>query len=311
VTEKTSGSSCWKNISFQLYRLEKSMELYQLEYFLEAARQKGFTRAAEHLHLAQAALSEQMRKLEAELGTALFHRGRRETTLTPAGELLRQHAELLLRQAAEAKRAVADLVNLHAGRLTIGSIPSVSASRLPAAITTFRKKHPKIELRLLEGTSQTISQWVESGQVDLGIVQLPVASASLATTSWFSEGFSVLLPQRHVLAAGKPLRLRQLAEESFIFYKGRARDVVFTACVAEGFEPRVACESEELETIRSLVAVGLGIAVLPDLANRTAVKNTFIQALAEPTLRREVALLERRDAPLAPAAAEMKQLLLS
>jgi DNA-binding transcriptional LysR family regulator len=92
------------------------MELYQLEYFMEAARQRSFTRAAARLHLAQAALSEQIRKLEFELGTPLFNRGRRETVLTSAGETLRVHAESLLEHAETAKRAVRDLVGLRGGR---------------------------------------------------------------------------------------------------------------------------------------------------------------------------------------------------
>src|SRR6476469_9702574 len=103
------------------------MELYQLQYFLEAARQRNFTRAAAQLNLAQAPLSEQIRKLEDELGTSLFQRGRRESVLTAAGETLRVHAEGLLERAEAARCAVQELVGLRRGRRTIGAIPSVSA----------------------------------------------------------------------------------------------------------------------------------------------------------------------------------------
>jgi LysR family transcriptional regulator, hydrogen peroxide-inducible genes activator len=136
------------------------MELYQLEYFLEAALQQNFTRAAQKLNLAQAALSEQMRKLETELGTQLFHRGRRETVLTAAGETLRVHAEGLLERAQAARQAVSDLAGLRGGRLTIGAIPSVSACLLPAAIAAFRKKHPLVEMAHLR---QWRSGWRAGG----------------------------------------------------------------------------------------------------------------------------------------------------
>lgn len=239
------------------------MELYQLEYFLEAARQRNFTRAAAHLHLAQAALSKQIRKLETELGTPLFNRGRRETVLTVAGETLRQHAEPLLERAAAAKRAVHDLIGLRGGRLTIGAIPSVSACLLPGAIAAFRKLHPMVELALFEGTSEAVAQWVESGRVEFGIVQMPTTSGSFDEYPLFTEPFVALIATSNPFAKQKTISLTKLADEPFILYKGRARDTALTACRAAGFEPRIACESSELETIRSLVAADLGIAILP------------------------------------------------
>ena len=215
------------------------MELYQLEYFLEAARQRNFTRAAAHLHLAQAALSEQIRKLESELGTPLFNRGRRETVLTAAGETLYQHAEALLERAEAAKRAVQDLIGLRGGRLTIGAIPSVSACLLPAAIAAFRKHHPLVELALFEGTSESVAQWVESGRVEFGIVQLPTFSGSFDEHPLFVEPFVALISRNHSFAKQKTITLTKLADESFILYKGRARDTALTACRTAGFEPRI------------------------------------------------------------------------
>jgi DNA-binding transcriptional LysR family regulator len=120
------------------------MELYQLEYFLEVARQKHFTRAAVRLNLAQAALSEQIRKLEAELGAPLFQRGRRESVLTAAGETLREHAEALLERAEAARRAVAEVVGLRGGRLSVGTVPSVGACVLPGVVAAFRERYPQV-----------------------------------------------------------------------------------------------------------------------------------------------------------------------
>jgi DNA-binding transcriptional LysR family regulator len=285
------------------------MELYQLEYFLEAARQRNFTRAAAHLHLAQAALSEQIRKLESELGTPLFNRGRRETVLTSAGETLRQHAEALLERAAAAKQAVQDLISLRGGRLTIGAIPSVSACLLPAAIAAFRKLHPLVELALYEGTSEIVAQWVDSGRVEFGIVQLPTGSGSFDEHPLFAEPFVALISKNHSLAKQKTIALAKLADEPFILYKGRARDTALTACRTAGFEPRIACESSELETIRSLVAAGLGIAILPQLATRQATPKCVAVRFRDNPAVRQVALLTRTGHSTSPSAAAFREML--
>ncbi len=285
------------------------MELYQLEYFLEAARQRNFTRAAAHLHLAQAALSEQIRKLETELGAKLFNRGRRETVLTAAGETLRQHAEALIERADAAKRAVRDLIGLRGGRLTIGAIPSVSACLLPAAIAAFRKLHPLVELALFEGTSEAVAQWVESGRVEFGIVQLPTTSGSFDEHPLFTEPFVALVARTHPVAKQKTVSLAKLADEPFILYKGRARDTALTACRAAGFEPRIACESSELETIRSLVAAGLGIAILPQLATRHPTAGCTVVRLRDTPVERQVALLSRSGHTASPSAAVFRELL--
>jgi DNA-binding transcriptional LysR family regulator len=300
---------CWKNKTFRFMQTEKAMELYQLEYFLEAARQQNFTRAAQRLNLAQAALSEQIRKLEADLGTTLFNRGRRETTLTAAGETLRQHAESLLTQAATARRAVQDLIQMKSGRLVIAAIPSVSACVLPSAIIAFRKKHQQIELALLEGTSENVAQWVESGHADIGIVQLPSQKGPFVETLLFEEPFVILAPETHALASKRRVKLCDLADEPFVFYKGRARDAALAACREAGFEPRIACESSELETIRSLVAAHLGLALLPALATRTPSINCTVVRLTDDPVKRQVALLHRSDKALSPSAAAFRALL--
>ena len=285
------------------------MELYQLEYFLEAARQRNFTRAAARLHLAQAALSEQIRKLEAELGAPLFNRGRRETLLTAAGETLRQHAEALLERANSAKQAVRNIVGLQGGRLSIGAIPSVSACVLPSVIAAFRKKYPLVELALYEGTSEAIAQWVESGRVEFGIVQLPTTSGKFDEEILFNEPFIALIPKSHTASKQNIISLSKLSTEPFILYRGRARDSALTACRAAGFEPRIACESTELETIRSLVAAGLGIAILPKLATQQSTTGCVAVRLRGNPVERQVAILGRAGHAPSPSASVFRSML--
>ena len=251
-----------------------------------------------------------MRKFEAELGARLFNRGRQETTLTPAGETLRDHAEALLRKAAEARRAVVDLVAMKGGRLAVGAIPSVSACLLPAAVAAFRRKHPQVELALHEGTSEAVAQWVESGMIELGVVQLPAPGDAFTVTPLLDESFVLLVPKSHALARRRLPKLTELSKESFVFYKGRARDVAQAACRSAGFEPRTACESGELETIRSLVAADLGVALLPELAARGSVPGCAVVRLGGNPIRRSVALLQRRGQELSPSAQSFRRLLI-
>lgn len=285
------------------------MELYQLDYFLEAARQRNFTRAAARLHLAQAALSEQIRKLENELGTPLFHRGRRETVLTAAGETLRLHAEGLLDRAAAARRAVQDVAGLRGGRLAVGAIPSVSACLLAPIVARFRQRHPGVELCLFEGTSEAVAQWIENGRVELGIVQLPTGGGGFDETVLFREPFVVLVARKHPAARLRSVDLARLAPEPFVLYKGRARDTALAACRAAGFEPRIACESGELETVRSLVSAELGLAILPQLAVRQRIANCVVVKLQGDPVEREVALLNRSGQAASPSAAVFRSML--
>jgi DNA-binding transcriptional LysR family regulator len=285
------------------------MEIYQLEYFLEVARQRNFTRAAARLHLAQAALSEQIRKLEDELDTPLFQRGRRQSTLTVAGETLREHAERLVDQVAAARRAVQAVVGLRGGRLVIGAIPSVSAGLLPAAVRAFRRRHPQVELLIVEGTSEFVAESVESGRVEMGIIQHPLPAGPLDERLLFSESFVILAATNHPVARRRSVDLGTLAGEPFVFFKGRARDSALAACRVAGFEPRLACESGELETVRALVAAGLGLALLPELAAQRAGSGCVAVRLSGAKVERKLIVVIRRGHAVSPAAAEFEELL--
>lgn len=278
------------------------MELYQLGYFLQIASQRSFTRAAEHLHMAQPALSQQMKNLETELGTSLFIRGRRETQLTAAGKTLLPRAEALVAQAKAAKMAVADAAQLRGGRLVIAAIPSVSACLLPKVIANFGRLHGEVELRLIEESSEGVAQSVESGLADLGFLQPPVSKRTFQTHMIVTEPFVLLAAKSHPATRLKEVRLKNLADEAFIFYKGRARDSALEACRKAGFEPRIACESGELETIRALVAAGLGVAVVPQIASNSLPPLVRAIAIREPRMERQIAAAWKKAGALSAAA---------
>jgi DNA-binding transcriptional LysR family regulator len=222
---------------------------------------------------------------------------------------LRAHAEILLGQAEVARRAVGDLLRLRRGQLTVGAIPSVSACLFPTVVAGFRVRHPGVDLCLLEGTSEQVGAWVEEGRVQLGVVQLPAGSGRCFQTPLFSEPFLLLVPATHGLARKQSVSLKALAAESFIFYRGRVRDVVEGACRSAGFEPRVACETGELETIRSLVAAGLGVALLPRLALGRVAEGCRVVGLSGMGVKREVAVLRRSEDQFSAESQEFQRLL--
>ncbi len=286
------------------------MELYQLRYFLEVARQKNITRAAIRLGIAQTALSEQVKNLETEFGTQLVIRGRRESTLTSAGQTLATHAAGLLTQAEAARDAVTALAGLRGGRLAVASIPSVSACLLPPVIAAFRRLHPQVEILVMEDTSTGIAELVETGRAEVGIAQLPISNRLLQTRALLTEPFAALLPIAHPFAKRRTIRLQDLAGESFVLFKGRAKESALAACRAARFEPRLACESSELETVRALVASGLGVAIIPLLGTRLRHPGTIAIPLTRTTLKRDLAILTRRKIIPSPAAAKFTSLAL-
>lgn len=281
------------------------MELFQLRYFLAVADHRNFTRAAHALHLAQPALSQQIRQLEDELGVRLLDRGRRETTPTAAGEVLRERARALLTDADAARQAVADVAALRGGRLVVAAINSISGRWLPERIGRFRDRCPGVELSLRVGRSDEVAELVATGVAEIGFLQLPADRDRFQVRELFTEDFLVLLPAGHELADRPRLTLKELRRQSFVLYKGRAREVVLRACEAAGFTPRVACESGELDTVRELVAARLGIAVLPHLAVDPGQTGVRMIPLGGPRLRRRIGWIARRRSELSAAAREL------
>ncbi len=284
------------------------MELYQLGYFLEIARQRSFTRAAGRLHMAQPALSQQMKNLEAELGTPLFNRGRKEVQLTAAGKAFQPRAEALLLQAEAAKAAVSDVAQLRGGKLIIAAIPSVSACLLPEVVRNFHRQHAQVALQLIEESSERVADCVESGLADIGFLQLPASKSAFKVQPIITEPFVLLVGKSHEVAKQKTVLLRQLSAESFIFYKGRARDTALESCRTAGFEPHIVCESGELGTVRALVAAGLGLAIVPRLAAVNLPDSIQIVAIREPKMQRQIAAVWQKGSALSPAAATLLQM---
>jgi DNA-binding transcriptional LysR family regulator len=281
------------------------MELRQLGYFLAVAEERNFTRAAQRIPIAQPAISQQIRRLEAELGERLFVRDRRGIRLTAAGEALLPHARAMLAGAEHAREAIAALSGLLTGRLAFGFVLPLPDQRLPGLLGAFHRQYPGIELRLLEDETDALLLALGTGQLDAALIGLgrydrpPSDVESLLVAR---EPVVVAMHPRHALAGAGSVPLGALREEPMIAFTSasKQRSTLEAACQAVGFAPRVVAETSDLGVIIELIQHQLGVAVLPESALEGAAAVARL-SLTRPRLDRRI-LLVWRAAASPPAA---------
>lgn len=246
------------------------MELRQLIYAIKIAEEHSFSRAAEQLHLAQPSLSQQILKLEKELGVRLFERDTSPLRPTYAGERFLETAHKILDLLEQLKKEMEDVADLGGGLLTIGSLPITGAHLMPLVLPVFKKKHPGVEIRLMEETTSNLELLTARGSTDISILTLPVQDPNLEWEEILEEEICLAVPVDHPLSKEKEVDLRTLKDESFILLKkGQGfRHLSVKWCEEAGFQPRVVFESTNIETVQSLVAAGMGIGFVPRMVTR-------------------------------------------
>ncbi|MFS0837610.1 LysR family transcriptional regulator [Paenibacillus sp. 1P03SA] len=277
------------------------MELRQLQYFVKVARKQHMTQAAEELHVAQSAVSRQIRQLEEELGVRLFVQKGRNLQLTPAGRLFLSRAEHILTDLERAVGEVREFLDPEGGEIRVGFPHSVSVSILPAFISRFKKEHPNVKFRLKQGTYTSLIRDVTEGEIDLAIISpCPETHELVKGEVMLTEELLAVLPPNHALAGRKSIRLEQLKEEPFVMFGEQysLRPIVMNACLKAGFVPKIEFEGEETDTIRGLVAAGMGVSLLPELALRYSTHIEPCVVKVDPKVTRTVGVIRRRDEKL-------------
>ena len=288
------------------------MELRHLRYFVAVARRLNFSRAAEDLHVAQPAISQQIRALEQELGVQLFDRMGRRVALTRAGEVLLPHANQVLAAVELAANEVRELGHLSRGSASLGAPPTVSTHLLPARLTHFRTLYPGLDVALREAGTESLLKLVEDGQLDLAIVTADGLPAAVERLPYLEEDYVLAVSALHPLSRKKDVRLADLANEPFILFPTgyKLREVTLAACKRAGFEPRIALDGGAMQSALEFVAAGLGVALVPELALTNAI-NIRRLAIADQTLRRRLALVWRKGHYLNPAARALRDFLVA
>jgi DNA-binding transcriptional LysR family regulator len=249
------------------------MEFRQLKYAIRIASEKNFSRAAEKLHIAQPSLSQQLAKLEKEIGVTLFHRNTNSVELTHAGALFVGKAQKIVDMVEQLKKEMEDISQMKKGKLIVGSLPMTGAHILPRVLPAYRARYPQIEIVLMEDTTDNLEALAASGQTDVCLLSLPLADRSLEYTPIIEEELALAVPPAHPLAAERqPVEIAALVDEPFIVLKkGHGfRRITFDLCEKEGFTPNIVFESSNIETVQSLVAAGMGIAFVPRMVARGA-----------------------------------------
>ena len=290
------------------------MELRQLRYLVALAEELNFTRAALAEHIAQPALSQQIRRLEEEVGVGLVERTTRKVALTEAGELLAVRARRILAELEIAREELEALRGVDVGHVTIGAIHTMGPIDLSLALAVFHEAHPGVALTVREQASEECAELLRADELDLAFLSVTerVESHELAFHQLISEELMVLLPRDHALAGRARVRMAELAQEHFISFRqgARLRELLLSAGRDAQFEPRVTLESNEAQRIRALVARGLGVAILP--RSDAMVPNDEIVAapIVDPVLRRDITLAWRAGRRQSPATAAFLELAL-
>jgi DNA-binding transcriptional LysR family regulator len=281
----------------------------RLKILNEVAHRGSFSAAAEALDYTQSAISQQIATLEAEAGMTLLQRHPRGVSLTAAGQTLVGHSEGILARLESAEAALAAIAGLRGGRLRMASFPTAGATLMPLAIATFRARYPDVELTLTEGEPEQIAPRLRAGEIDLALLFEFDGSATqdeLTRTELLEDPLYLALPLDHRLTKKRKLRLEDLREEAWVQTSSSspcARHVVRSAHAA-GFEPHVAFESDDYQTVQGLVAAGVGVALIPELALTVVRDDIEIRALdPRPPVRQVVAATPAgaRLLPTAPA----------
>ncbi len=282
------------------------MELHQLRYVLGVARTGNFTRAAEQCHVAQPSLSQQIQKLEEELGGRLFERRRDRTRLTFAGERFVERAARILDEIAEAGREAQESHGVIRGRVVVGAIPTIAPYLLPRVIAAFRARHPGVAVVLREETTAELVKLVADYEVDFAIASEPLGSPMMRVQPLFTEELLLAIPHGHALAKRPTPTVRDLENEAFLLLKDDhcLSGQVLDFCSRRNLTPLLGSRTVQLETIQSLVRSGLGISLVPVMAKRTGREAPLYRSLAKPVPRRAIVAFHHRERPPERAAAE-------
>ncbi|MCK8780031.1 LysR family transcriptional regulator [Rhizobium sp. NTR19] len=270
--------------------------------FIAVAEELHFARAAERLHMSQPPLSQAIKHLEEMVGVRLFNRSRHFVALTPAGEAFLEEARNLLATGQKAIDTARRINEGKAGRVRIGFVGSVSYALLPRLLRDLRNRHPAIEVDLRELRSQQQIDELAAGRIDIGIVRLPLSNAGdLSFRTIETERFIAVLPRHHRLARARSVRLRELAGETFMTFPADKipglHAKFLMACDEAGFSPKITLEAWQMAGMVSLVAAGMGIALLPAQVRSTSHTDVVYKTIADKTehLELRIALAWRPD----------------
>jgi DNA-binding transcriptional LysR family regulator len=296
------------------------LDVRRLRVLQEVAERGSFSAAADALSFTQSAVSQQIAALEREAGTTLIQRGPRGIRLTDAGRALVAHTEAVLDRLADAERELAAIAGLCGGRVRMASFPSAGATLVTRAVSVFRDRHPDVELSLIEAEPDESVPLLRRGEVELALVydygltegvRSIDLNEGLSCVHLFDDPLHLVLPPDHRLAGRKSVRLEELADDPWVggVRAGHCHEMVLHWCRTAGFEPCVAFESNDHSVLVGLVASGVGVALLPELAIRTVQADVAIRRVGVHAPTRQVLAAVPAEGYRSPATDAMLEVL--
>jgi DNA-binding transcriptional LysR family regulator len=277
------------------------IELRHLRYFIAVAEELHFGRAAERLHIAQPPLSMQIKQLEAELGFQLFHRTKRSVKLTEAGQVFFAESQKIFRLLDQAIQTGRQVSRGEVGQLVIGFVSSAAYNVLPDILRTFHTLVPEVKLELHELTTDQQLQWLRENRLDIGLLRPPIEDRAFETEVIFQEPLAIALPENHALATATTVSLQDFSREAFISFSRTLApglyDQIISLCQQSGFSPNVVQEAIQMQTIISLVAAEMGVAIVPISLQNLQRTGVVYKPLREETPQAAIALIYKKDDP--------------
>jgi LysR family hydrogen peroxide-inducible transcriptional activator len=283
------------------------MELHQVRYVVAVARTGNFSRAAEQCHVAQPSISQQIQKLEDELGERLFDRTKREARLTEPGEAFLLRAVRILEEVDAAKREAKDAKDLLRGRLTVGVLPTIAPYLLPAVLAKFTGKYPGVEIVVHEDTTARLLKLAHAYEIDFALASLPIKDQRMEVKELFTEELLLALPPGHPLTRKRTVTLADIEKERFIVMKeGHCLgDQLLNFCERRAVKPNISFRSAQLETVQALICSGIGISLIPAMAaNRQRDDLPEYLSLPRPVPERKIVAIWPKQRNLGRAANE-------
>jgi LysR family hydrogen peroxide-inducible transcriptional activator len=255
------------------------MEFHQLKYVCAIADTGSFSRAAERCHVAQPSLSQQVQKLEDDLGAKLFDRLGRSVRLTEAGRAFLPHARSILHQMEAARSGVEDKRTDVRGNIAVGIIPTIAPYLMPQYVAVFSKKYPEARLRILEDTTPVLVEGLRNLSIDVAILALPLRHKEFQLYPLRTEPLYAALAKDHPQASAKSLSLRELRTEHFVMLRdGHCfRELSLAACTRAKVNPRIAFESGQFSSLLGMVAAGVGVSLVPEMAVDKSTQCSYVR----------------------------------
>jgi DNA-binding transcriptional LysR family regulator len=288
------------------------MELRDLKSFIEVASHKSFTKAAAHSYLTQPSLSKAVKKLEDELHVELFDRSTRNLRLTDAGRIVFQQGQKALGALEELDILLDEMKEVVVGEIKMGVPPLIGTLFFPRIARNFHKKYPKVTLELVELGAKRISQLVENGEIDLGIIVLPASESKFDVYPFIQDEFVLYLHEDHRLANKKVVSLSDLKDEKFILFSEdfALHDYIKQSCEEAGFTAEISYQSSQWDLIIELVSSNLGITLMPrSIYYKQTNTNVKIVPIEKPTLYWKLGIITKKGAYHSFALKELLKML--